>query len=212
LLNGDLKANLTLYYNELSDFQALEFTGTQFQTFNVADVTAKGVELELAASLSDYISANLNVNYTDAQFGDDCAVGATAATAATVQQFCGFALGNAPKWVGVFGSTYDGPLTGGWSFLANMNLRYESDRRTGVGTPVSLGTQDANIKVNARIGFTEPSERFTVEFWGTNLTNEITRSISFNTALIGNTAFANQGISAFLEEPRTYGVTLRGKF
>jgi len=96
--------------------------------------------------------------------------------------------------------------------IANVNLRYESDRRTGVGTPVLLGTQDAHFKVNARVGFTVDDGRYGIEFWGTNLTNEITRSVTFNTGFVGFPGAGTQAISAFIEEPRTYGVTLRGKF
>jgi len=212
LFDGGLKANVAFFYNDLTDFQVLEFTGVQFQTFNVADVSSKGVEVELFAQWSDYISTNLNVNYTDAQFGDDCAANATAATVAIVQQLCGFSLGNAPKWTGVFGTTYDGPLSGDVDLIANVNIRYESDRRTGVGTPVLLGTQDAHFKANARLGFTLDNGRYGIELWGNNLTNEITRSVTFNTGFVGLAAAGTQAVSAFIEEPRTYGATVRAKF
>jgi len=210
LFDGALRANIALYYTDLDDFQAVEFTGTQFQTFNVADVSSKGVEVELVGQLTDAISANASVYYTDAQFGDNCDVDAPNSA---VSAFCGFRLGNAPEWVSVFGATYDGEIgSSGWSTLANVNFRYESDRRTGLGFPVFLGTQDANLKINARIGFTTPSGKYSLEFWGQNLTDEITRSISFNTGLIGIPAMGTQAVSAFIEEPRTYGATVRAKF
>jgi len=212
LFDGLLKANVAFFYNDLTDFQVLEFTGVQFQTFNVADVSSKGVEVELFGQWSDYISTNLAVNYTDAEFGDNCAANATAATVAIVQQLCGFRLGNSPEWTGVFGTTYDGPIAGDVNLLANVNVRYESDRRTDVGTPVLLGTQDAHFKVNARLGFSMDDGRYGIEFWGNNLTNEITRSVTFNTGFVGFAAAGTQAISAFVEEPRTYGVTVRGKF
>lgn len=210
LFDGAVKANIALFYSDLADYQAVEFTGTQFQTFNVADVSSKGVEVELFGQLSETISTNVAVNYTDAQFGADCAVGAPNPI---VSAFCGFRLGNSPKWVSIVGTTYDGPLGNtGWTALANINARYESDRRTGLGFPVFLGTQSANVKINARIGATTPDNRFTLELWGQNLTNEITRSITFNTGFVGSSAFGTQAISAFVEEPRTYGVTARAQF
>jgi len=208
--DGAMRANFALYHTDLEDYQAVEFTGIQFQTFNIQDVSSQGVEVELFGQLSDTISANANVYYTDAKFGEDCDEGDTTGI---VAGFCGFQLGNAPEWVIVSGATYDGPLgNSNWSGLANINLRYESDRRTGLGLPVFLGTQSAHVKINARAGVTTPDGRYSFELWGQNLTDEVTRSISFNTGLVGIAAQGTQAISAFIEEPRTYGATIRGKF
>ncbi|MAY20878.1 MAG: TonB-dependent receptor [Erythrobacteraceae bacterium] len=219
LLDGRARANFSFFYNELQDFQVLEFTGTQFQTFNVDDVTAKGFEAELFAQWTPYISNSLAVTYTDANYGDDCDAQFVAAGGPNpALELCGTSLTNAPDIVGVFGMTYDGPLVSSsdWSFLANVNVRYETSRRTstkgltsanGVITGlVPFDVQDANMKVNARIGFTSPDESFGIELWGVNLTNEITRGITFNTPLAGD------GRSAFIDDPRTYGVTVRTKF
>jgi len=211
LLDGRARANIAFFYSEMADFQVLEFTGTQFQTFNVDDVSSKGVEVELFAQWNDYISNSFAYTYTDAKYGVNC--NAPAST-----PLCGFSLTNAPKHTGIFGMTYDGPINSSdWSMLANVNVRYESDRRTATNPVDGAGLapfdiQDANFKVNARIGFTTPDDRFTLEVWGRNLTNEITRSITTNTPLVGSSGAGTTSRMAFLEEPRTYGVTVRGKF
>ncbi len=70
--------------------------------------------------------------------------------------------------------------------------------------------QDANVKANARLGFTTPSESFTIELWGNNIFNEQTRNVTFNTPLRGVAGSRSRG--AFLEDPRTYGVTVRTQF
>lgn len=219
ILQGRGRANFSFFYNELQDFQVLEFTGTQFQTFNVDDVTAKGVEAELFAQWNPYISNSLAITYTDASYGDNCDGSFRAAGGRNpALELCGTQLTNAPDLVGVFGMTYDGPLfsSDGWDFLANVNVRYEADRRTstkgqtsanGVITGlVPFDIQDEHFKVNARIGFSAPDDSIAIELWGRNLTNEITRGITFNTTLAGN------GRSAFIDDPRTYGVTLRTRF
>jgi len=100
--------------------------------------------------------------------------------------------------------------------LANVGLRYESDRRTSTRPVTTSGNvitglvpfdiQDSNTKVNARIGFTHPNDRLSFEFWGVNLGDEITRGITFNTPL------QDASRSAFLADPRTYGETARYKF
>jgi iron complex outermembrane recepter protein len=222
ILGGKARANIALFYSKLNDFQVLEFTGTQFQTFNVDDVSSKGIEFELAARWSDYISNNVSVTYTDAKYGGKCDAKFRAAGGINpALELCGTSLTNAPKIAGIFGLTYDGPINSSdWSMLANFNVRYESSRRTstkgllsvgGVITePVPFDVQKSNMKLNARLGFTAPGDKYTIELWGNNLSNEITRSITFNTPLSG--AGINSGRSAFTEEPRTYGVTVRSKF
>jgi hypothetical protein len=60
------------------------------------------------------------------------------------------------------------------------------------------------------LGFSAPNDRFAVEVWGVNLSNEITRGITANTPLRGGAGQRSR--IAFLDEPRTYGVTVRTKF
>ncbi len=216
ILDGRGRANFALFYNELSDFQVLEFTGTQFQTFNVDDVTAKGMEAELFAQWNPYVSSSLSGTYTDAEYGDDCDQRFVAAGGPNPAfELCGAQLTNAPKFTGVAGMTYDGPIDSGiaWDFLANFNLRYESSRRTstkafidGTRTPIPFDLQEANFKINARLGVKSPDERIAIEVWGQNLTNQITRSITYNTPLIAGAR------AAFIEDPRTYGITVRSRF
>jgi len=69
--------------------------------------------------------------------------------------------------------------------------------------------QNGVTKVNARLGFSTPGDRASIEFWGLNLTDEITRGITFNTPLQGAGGVAR---SAFTESPRQYGVTVRTNF
>lgn len=223
LLGGRGRANFALFYNELANFQVLEFTGTQFQTFNVDDVTAKGIEAELFAQWTPHLNNSLSVTYTDAKYGSNCDARYVAAGGPNpALELCGTQLTNAPKVVGVWGMTYDGPISSdtGWNLLANVNVRYESSRRTstkgllsagGVITgPVAFDVQDANVKVNARLGVSSPDKRVAIELWGRNLFNEITRGITFNTPLSGSGLAT--GRSAFIDDPRTYGITTRLTF
>ena len=62
--------------------------------------------------------------------------------------------------------------------------------------------------MNGRIGIRGPEEAWAVELWGQNLFNEDYTQVGINTPFIA----PNQTYSAFLAEPRTYGVTVRGRF
>ena len=219
LFNDRVTANLAVFHMDMADFQVLEFTGVQFQTFNVASAKSTGAELELLGRFHPHMTLNFSVSYTDARYPNDCDTGITGGALATVQTLCGQPLTNAPKWAGVAGVTYDGPLnSSGWGLLANVNANYSGKRRTSTTptesaapfAPLPFDYQEDYFKLNARLGFTTPDDRFTFEVWGTNLSNEITRGITANTPLRGGAGQRSR--IAFLEEPRTYGVTVRAKF
>ena len=62
--------------------------------------------------------------------------------------------------------------------------------------------------VNGRIGRTNIADRFSIEGWVQNLLDKDYTQVAFNTPFVA----PQQTYSAFLAEPRTYGVTVRGKF
>lgn len=223
LLDNRITANFAVFHMDMKDFQVLEFTGVQFQTFNIASAKSTGAELELLGRFDPHMTVNFAVAYTDARYPNDCDAGITIPSVApTAATLCGEQLTNAPKWAGVLGVTYDGPLnSSGWGLLGNVNVNYSSARRTSTtpmensastapGVLLPLDWQKEYFKINARLGFTTPDEKFTFEVWGTNLSNEITRGITANTPLRGGAGLRSR--VAFPEEPRTYGVTVRSRF
>lgn len=214
---GRINANLALFQMDLSDFQVLEFTGVQFTTFNVHGARSRGAELEVFGKLHDYVSINAAGTYAKARYNRDCNTGVAAANLPSVTRLCGFPLTNAPEFTGVLGLTYDGPLdASGWGLLANVNMAYSDRRRTTTqaldtnNTPNPFDYQEAYAKINARIGFTLPGDKYSIELWGTNLTNEITRGVTANTPLRGGAGTRSR--VGFVEEPRMYGVTVRAQF
>ncbi len=229
---GRINVNVAAFQMDMSDFQVLEFTGVQFVTFNVASARSRGVEVEVFGRLHDYISVNASATFVNAKYGKDCIDGVALANQLTVSLLCRQQLSNAPGAAGVFGMTYDGPLnSSGWGLVANTNISYSGSRRTSTqhwerrinaaaGTrdlvALPFDRQEDYFKINARIGFTDPSERFTFELWGTNLSNEITRGITSNTPLRGAAGSVGgpsaRSRIAFVEEPRMYGITVRTKF
>ena len=218
---GRVNANIALFQMDMSDFQVLEFTGVQFTTFNVAGARSRGFEVEVFGRLSDNLSLNGSVTHAIAKYDANCTAGVAAGNLPSVSLLCGKDLTNAPRWTGVGGLTYEGAfMNKGWSFSANVNASYSGSRRTttqaverlssGAIVPLPFDIQEDYVKVNARIGFTDPTERYTLEIWATNLTNEITRGITSNTPLRG--AGGARSRIGFVEEPRMYGITVRSKF
>lgn len=215
--DGRVTLNLAAFLQDFTDFQVLEFTGAQFETFNVPKAESIGLEIEAQAQPTDNLSLTGGLTLLDASYPDDCA---TTADPLRVQNLCGFELTNAPKTVGLLGATYTGDLSAAMNFFLNGQVRYEGDRRTSTqgrlvpGTAADLGqtalnpldVQESTVKINLRAGIGNEDQGWGLEAWATNITDEVTRGVTFNTVLRGTSR------SAFIQEPRMYGVTARKNF
>ena len=135
---------------------------------------------------------------------------------------------NAPRWV-VTGSFAWTPRIGnsGMSALFYIDARSTSSYNTGSDLYPEK-KQPAYTVANARIGLRGPSDGWAIEFWGQNIFNEKYTQVAFNSPLQSSgpnnqsvsqlgrgtppVGMTNQLFSAYMAEPRTYGITLRGKF
>ncbi|WP_240330854.1 TonB-dependent receptor [Sphingorhabdus sp. Alg239-R122] len=216
-IDGAVTANIAVFYEEFTDFQVLEFTGTRFQTFNVPKVISSGFEFEGTIRPTDGLTFTTSLAYTDARYPNDCAA---VTDALAIRNLCGNSLTNAPEFVAIFGANYEISITDSIDIFFNGQARMESDRRTSTqasavpATAAQLGltsllpfdVQDGTTKINLRAGVKDVDGAWALEAWVTNLTDEVTRGVTFNTALRSGSR------SAFPQEPRMYGLTLRGKF
>ncbi|WP_440859725.1 TonB-dependent receptor [Sphingopyxis sp. 22461] len=133
-------------------------------------------------------------------------------------------LSNAPELVAT-GSIAWTPDIGssGLTGLVYVDGRMTGDYNTGSDL-FPQKEQNGYALFNARIGIRGPDEKWGIEFWGQNIFNKQYAQVAFNSpfqegATSATAAFADpqypggrQIFSQFLAEPRTYGVTLRGKF
>jgi iron complex outermembrane recepter protein len=212
-----LTANLAVFKEDFTDFQVLEFTGTRFQTFNVPKARSTGFELETVVRPDDHFTLNASLTYVDAKYPGNCKGNSTEIN---VVNLCGASLTNAPKFNVIAGATYTNEIGSNAKFFLNAQVKMESDSRTStqptelpataalVGTTAKLpfDIQDGNVKVNLRGGISTINDNVGIEVFVTNLFDEPTRGVTFNTTLRSGSR------SAFTLEPRSVGVTLRGKF
>ena len=210
LADGRVTFNAAAFHEEFTNFQVLEFTGAQFVTFNVPKAETTGIELEGTAQVSDALLLNGGLTLLDAEYPDDCAGDQTAIN---VTSLCGNTLTNAPKTVGIAGATYSGDIGSDYNFFLNGQMRYESDRRTSTQAvilasqaPNPFDTQESNVKINLRAGVGSEDDGWMLEAWATNVTNQVTRAVTFNTVLRSGSR------STFVQEPRMYGLTARKNF
>ncbi len=231
LLDNAVVLNIAAFWEDFTDFQVLEFTGTAFQTFNVPKARTRGIEIESVIRPSDELTFNVGSTILKADYPEDCAGDQTAVQ---VVSLCGFELTNAPQIVALFGGTWEKPLSDNVEFFLTGQVRMEADQRTstqGIVPPgaaeiaaagslqaaidaaplIVADVQDGKAFINLRAGFRfGPDANYAIEGWVTNLTDEVVRGVTFNTTLRGSGAVNSR--SAFTLPPRQYGVTLRARF
>jgi len=133
-------------------------------------------------------------------------------------------LSNAPELVATSSIAWTPDIgSSGLTGLVYVDGRMTSDYNTGSDL-FPQKSQDGYAIFNARIGLRGPDEKWSVELWGQNIFDKQYAQVAFNSpfqegAVSTTTAFSDpqypggrQIFSQFLAEPRTYGVTLRGKF
>jgi len=190
-------------------------------------LVSQGVELEAYIAPTRYLRGAAGVTYTKARFADRLVGNASGSVPLDPALFLlpGNINSNAPRWVTTASLAWTPPLgASGLSGLLYVDGRMTDDYNTGSDLYPEK-EQDGYIVANARIGIRGPDEHWAIEFWGQNIFNAGYTQVAFNSPLQSSSpnnqstaqlgrfgTMANQLFSAYLAEPRTYGITLRGKF
>ncbi|WP_375402436.1 TonB-dependent receptor [uncultured Sphingomonas sp.] len=186
-------------------------------------VVSQGVEIEAQLVPARDIRVGLGVTYADTKFRNNL-VGNNAGGPLNqaLRKLPGDNLSNAPEVVATGSFAWTPPIGGsGLSGLFYVDTRLSSDYNTGSDL-FPQKEQDSFALVNARVGVRGPDEAWSLEFWGQNILNKQYAQVAFNSPFQeGGVSAAFQDpqypggrqiFSQYLAEPRTYGITLRGKF
>lgn len=186
-------------------------------------VLSQGVELEAQIVPHRDLRIAMGLTYADTKFRDNLVGNDSGAPLnQALRKLPGDNLSNAPEIVvtSSLGWTPDIGNTG-LSGLFYVDGRLAGDYNTGSDL-FPQKEQDSFFILNARVGIRGPGERWALELWGQNLLNKDYAQVAFNSPFQeGATTPAFQDpqypggrqiFSQFLAEPRTYGVTLRGRF
>jgi iron complex outermembrane recepter protein len=184
-------------------------------------LTTKGVELEASIYPARHLAINTGLTYARTRYANNLVGIAGRPFAPTNFQLPQRQISNAPEYVVTGGIAYSPDLgSNGMSSLFYMDFRYQSDVNTGSDLDIEK-VQDGFLTLNSRIGIYGRDKRWGVEFWGQNILNKKYQQIAADTPLQGGgttravqagSAQANQLFIAFPGEPRTYGITIKGKF
>lgn len=231
LFDGRLRINLAGFYYDYKDLQIGKVTGTSGATLaleNAATAEIYGLEAELTAQITPEFQINANGSWLHAQFSDyvsadparpfgdgrtfvdaqgNFSPGATAATPGVSPAFNlrGNTLSQAPEFTAFVGAQYLVP-----SRLGQFTFRGEVAWRDRIFfTPFNLEyvSQAPNARLNAFINWAADDDHWTGQVYVRNITNK---------TVVGNTLVSSSVVgfplNGYLEDPRTYGVTLGYKF
>ena len=189
-------------------------------------VTSKGFELETFLRPARHFTVNAGLTYVETQYAKDLVGTGGRPLSPVLFQLPGNAVSNAPRYVMTAGLSWTPPVgNSGMSALFYLDTRLQSDTNTGSDLDLEK-VQDAFYTVNGRIGLYGADRRWGIELWAQNLLNQKYFMIGADMPLQGGGTFrsvaapastglagtANQLFVGFPGEPRTFGVTLRGKF
>ena len=208
--NDQATMNLSVFRSEFDDFQNASFLGLNFLVRNAEKVVSQGIELD--GSVRPYTGLTLDyaVTYLDAQYDKftqgACYFGRTPTNAA--ERTCdlsGETLPNAPDWRTNLGLQYEHALAAGTAFV-RTDWGYTSEQNADTGLD-PRAQQDAYSMWSARLGWR--NGRYSVTLWGENLTDETVITAAGPQTIFGG---IDGGMQFFLNEPRTYGVTMDVRF
>ncbi|MGN6499004.1 MAG: TonB-dependent receptor [Tsuneonella sp.] len=192
-----------------ADRDASAATGACAADNVIPGVISQGVELEAGINPTRDFAVTMGVTYSDTHYRDNL-IGMDDGSALdpALRLLPGDNLSNAPEWTATSSLSYTPDIgSSGMKGLFFVNARLTGDYNTG--SDLLYGKeQDGYVVVNGRIGLTNIADHFAVELWGQNLFNKDYTQVAFNTPFVA----PQQTYSAFLAEPRTYGVTVRAKW
>jgi outer membrane receptor protein involved in Fe transport len=185
-----------------------------------AGVRSQGVEVESFIRLIPDVTAAFGATFADTKYRDNL-IGANGnAIPAALFQLPGRRISNSSQ-LALTGSVGWRPSLGNaLRGLFYVDARRMSEFNTGSDLDIEK-LQEAFTVVNARVGVHGASERWGVELWAQNLLDKEYRQVAFDAPLQGQGTTrgvaagfyprSTQLYGAFLGEPRTFGITLRGR-
>lgn len=210
--SGRLKSNLSLFkmdYENLqvSIFQTNPLTGASTAALaNAATATIKGAEFDFDAKVTDAFSIYGNGSYLDVNI-KSWTNAIDPSRGSRTFDVSGNRLPYAPKWAINVGAAYAVPI--GALGTATLSGEYAYKSRVYFSPFQDAFLSQANYGLwSARISFEDTAKRWTLAFWGKNLTNELVQ----NDALENYSAISGSRTTRFPLAPRTYGVSVGYRF
>jgi len=208
--NDQAALNLTVFHSDFDQFQNASFLGVNFLVRNAEKVVTQGIEIDGTVRPTDGLTFDYAITYLDAEYDKftqgACYFGRKPTNAA--ERTCdlsGATLPNAPDWRSNLGVQFEQPLAAGTGFI-RTDWSYTSDQNVDTALD-PRAEQLSNSLLSARLGWR--NERYSVTLWGENLTDETVMTSVGPQTIFGG---LDGGLQIYLNNPRTYGVTMDVRF
>lgn len=212
VLGGMGTLNAAAFYQQLHDYQLNAFNGFNYITRNVPEVVSQGVEIELFVRPTDELSFTMGALYLDVFYDSTVAFGSNP----TDVVHSGDPLTQSPEWTLTGSVNYERPVFNGLTMGAYLNGRYVTDYRLQTLSRNPLTDQEAFAIFDARLGFSSEDDRWGVDVFVRNLTDEYYSIGAFavpeQSLYLGATDSVEGVFAAYPNEPRTVGVSLRTRW
>ena len=201
------------YFDQtVTDFQSSVFQGAGFAVINAGEQSATGLEFDsvIYPPAIDGLSITLSGIWMDAQFDDfqgaPVVSGGAVDMADGVQDGTGDLSGQSvagiPDFAGSFGVQYARDVSFG-ELMLRADWQYESEVRLLNNLPENITRQVSTINASVGVNFNNGLEAL---LWARNLNEDEYYTSGFPTTL------QSGSFSAYPNQPRTYGLTLRSRF
>ena len=216
-------ANIAVFKQKIDGFQSNQFNGLGFALVNAGSQSVKGVELDLAYKPVNPLALTFSLTYLDPKYDSfvnapcvnydtvRCPVNPLTGRIPTFRNLSGQKAAGVGQWNISTSATYTHDFGGGitayirgeYDFVSRFQLTEQVPEKCPDGT--NCGTTEVNT-VNASIGLSDEDNKLDIMFWVRNLTKDNYYQSAFPTVI------QTGSFSAYPNQPRTYGVTLRKSF
>ena len=195
--------NITFFDSVFENFQLLQFTGTSFKVVTADEVTTTGFETELLVNPMDGLNISLNYQNAEAEYTKpftliDPQRGPLVLTGRTINL--------APEHSASLSASYTRPIRN-TDYKATIYgaYSYESEYSTYAGL-IAGREQDDYTMLMARLGVHTLDDKYGLELWCRNCTDEAVAQIIFQSPIADDSTFA------FMHPPLEWGITLSARY
>ena len=195
--DGDLLLNLSGFYQEFEGYQINVYNGLSYSVNSIPSVKSIGIDSDFIwRAPVEGLTFTGGLTYANTRYGDFIPA------SGVPPLLPGRRLAFAPLLSGNVAANYETDVSEALRLSLNLSYRYSSDYMTGQDL-TDVRYQKAFGMINARVGLGAIDDKWRLEAWGANLTDETVAQVIFDPAFQTGTA------GAILAPPRTYGLTLR---
>jgi iron complex outermembrane recepter protein len=207
-LDNRLQLNGAIFYQQMDDFQFQEFNGTGFVIQNAAKVDGKGIELDYSFQPDTHWLFTGGITLQSIEYGEFESGPTTLAQELADQEYQDLSGEDviSTSNVSYSGSiSYTHPLGNDLEWRAGTTYSYRSAYYTHESNEPIL-KQDSTLTINAVLTLASQDERWAVDLWGRNITDEEQSMVGFGTT------FQDASYSTYVNAGPTWGVTGRLNF